>query len=67
MNVRSYVNAGYYLILSIICEICATICAGRDNVVKFIVLIKETNNFDEINNFFMNNYWNKIENFMKFI
>ena len=28
--------------------------------VKFIVLIKETNNFDEINNFFMDNYWNKI-------
>ena len=24
VNVRSYVNAGYYLILSIICEICAT-------------------------------------------
>ena len=32
---------------------------------KFIVLIKETNNIDEINNFFMNNYWNKIENFVK--
>ena len=30
------------------------------NEVKFIVLIKETNNIDEINNFFMNNYWNKI-------
>ena len=27
---------------------------------KFIVLLKETNNFDEINNFFMNNTWNKI-------
>ena len=26
------------------------------------MLIKETNNFDEINNFFMNNYWNKIRN-----
>ena len=26
---------------------------------KFIVLIKETNDFDEINNFFMNNYWHK--------
>ena len=25
--------------------------------VKFIVLIKERNDFDEINNFFMNNYW----------
>ena len=23
------------------------------------LLIKETNNFDEISNFFMNNYWNK--------
>ena len=32
---------------------------------KLIVLLKETNNFDEINNFFMNNYWNKIENFVK--
>ena len=32
---------------------------------KFIVLIKETNDIDEINNFFMNNYWNKIENFVK--
>ena len=31
------------------------------NEVKFIVLIKETNNFDEINNFFMNKCWNKIE------
>ena len=28
---------------------------------KFIVLIKETNDFDEINNFFMNNCWNKSE------
>ena len=35
------------------------------NEVKFIVLIKETNNIDEIDNFFMNNYWNKIENFVK--
>ena len=26
---------------------------------KFIVLIKETNNMDEINNFFMNSYWSK--------
>ena len=32
---------------------------------KFIVLFKEMNNFDKINNFFMNNYWNKIENFVK--
>ena len=32
---------------------------------KFIVLIKETNNFDEINNSFMNNYWNKIGIFVK--
>ena len=29
---------------------------------KFIALINETNNFDEINNFFMNNNWNKIGN-----
>ena len=27
---------------------------------KVIVLIKETNDFEEINNFFMNNSWNKI-------
>ena len=26
---------------------------------KFIVLFKETNNIDEINNLFMNNCWNK--------
>ena len=32
---------------------------------NFIVLIKETNNFDEINYFFMNNYWNKIRIFVK--
>ena len=32
---------------------------------KFVVLIKETNNIDEINNFFVNTYWNKIENFVK--
>ena len=32
---------------------------------KFIVLIKETNDIDEISNFFMYNYWNKIENFVK--
>ena len=30
------------------------------NEAREIVLFKETNNFDEINNFFMNNYWNKI-------
>ena len=29
------------------------------------MLIKETNDFDEINNFFMNNYWHKIGNFVK--
>ena len=28
------------------------------NEVKFIVLFKETNNFDDIKNLFMNNYWN---------
>ena len=32
---------------------------------KFITFLKETNNYDDINNFFMNNYWNKIENFVK--
>ena len=35
------------------------------NEVRQIVLLKETNNFDEINNFFTNNYWNKIENVVK--
>ena len=34
---------------------------------KFIVLIKETNDFDEINYFFMNNYQNKIGIFVKAI
>ena len=29
------------------------------------MLLKETNNFDEINNFFINTYWNKNENFVK--
>ena len=29
------------------------------------MLIKETNDFDDINNFFVNNYWNRIENFVK--
>ena len=32
---------------------------------KSIVLIKETNDFEKINNFFMNNYWNKIGIFLK--
>ena len=32
---------------------------------EIIVLIKETNDFDEINNFIMNNYWTKIKNFVK--
>ena len=32
---------------------------------KFVVLIKETNDFDEINNFFRKNYWNKIGIFVK--
>ena len=32
---------------------------------KFIVLIKETNNSDEINHLFMNNYWNKFGIFVK--
>ena len=35
------------------------------NEVRLIVLLKEMNNFDEINNFFMNKYQNKIENFVK--
>ena len=35
------------------------------NEEKFIVLIKESNNIDQINNFFVSNYWNKIENFVK--
>ena len=35
------------------------------NEVRLIVLWQETNNFDEINNFFLNNYWNKIENFVE--
>ena len=39
----------------------------RLNEVRLIVLFKETNNFDEINNFFMNNYWNKIGIFVKLI
>ena len=30
VNVRSYVNAGYDLILSIICEICATIFSAKN-------------------------------------
>ena len=34
------------------------------NEVRFIVLLQETNNF-EINNFFVYNYWDKIENFVK--
>ena len=34
-------------------------------MVRLIVLIKEMNDFGEINNFFMNNYWNKIENIVK--
>ena len=29
------------------------------------MLIKEMNDFDEINNFFMNNYWHKIGIFVK--
>ena len=37
------------------------------SIKDFIVLIKETNNFDEINNFFMNNYRNKIGSFVKFM
>ena len=32
---------------------------------KLIILLQVMNNFDEINNFFMNNYWNKIGIFVK--
>ena len=35
------------------------------NEENLITLLQETNSFDEINNFFINNYWNKIENFVK--
>ena len=35
------------------------------NEVRLIVLRQDVNNFDEINNFFMNNYWNKIGIFVK--
>ena len=37
------------------------------NEVRLIVLLKETNNFDEINKFFMNNYQNKIGIFVKLV
>ena len=35
------------------------------NEVRVIVLLQETNNFDEINYFFTNNYQNKIGIFVK--
>ena len=35
------------------------VCSNR------IVLLKEKDNFDEINHFFMNNYWSKIGTFVK--
>ena len=38
---------------------------SRLNEVRLIVLLKETNNFDEIDNVFINNYWNKIGIFVK--
>ena len=37
------------------------------NEVRLIMLMQETNNFDEINNFFMNNCWNKVGIFVKLI
>ena len=37
------------------------------NEIRLIVLLLKTNIFDEINNFSTNNYWNKIENFLKLI
>ena len=36
---------------------------SRLNEVRLIVLLQERNNFDEINNFFMNNYLIKIWDF----
>ena len=42
---------------------CMTLSSRKEE--KFIVFIKKTNNFDEIYNFFMNNYWNKIGIFVK--
>ena len=35
------------------------------NEVRLIILLQEKNNFDEINNFFMDNYKNKIGIFVK--
>ena len=35
------------------------------NEVTLIVLLQETDNFDEINKFFMYNYWNKSGIFVK--
>ena len=35
------------------------------NEVRLFMLMQETNNFDEMNNFFMNNYWLKIGIFVK--
>ena len=35
------------------------------NEVRIIVILKETNNFDEINKFFMYNYLNEIWIFVK--
>ena len=37
------------------------------NEETFVVLNKETYNTDEINNFCMNNYWNKSGIFVKFV
>ena len=37
------------------------------NEVRLIMLLREMNNFDEINNFFMNSYWSKIGIFVKFM
>ena len=34
---------------------------------RLIMLMQEMNNFDEINNFFMNSYWNKIGIFVKLL
>ena len=37
------------------------------NEEKLITLLYVMNNFDEISNIFMNNYWNKIGIFVKLI
>ena len=38
---------------------------SSDKKKNYVVLIKEKNDADKINNFFMKNYWNKIGVFVK--